>query len=105
MRMIDKLVIMPHKLSMTVTLPPTLAKFVESKMSSGRYESVGEVVRDGLRMLERADSADALRWNAIRADVEEAREAVKTGDVVDGPAFMRSMKRKLTASARSGSHR
>jgi antitoxin ParD1/3/4 len=46
-----------------------LARFVERKVAEGRYASPSDVVRDGLRLLERRE---------IR--LESAREALKEGE-------------------------
>ena len=52
----------------TVTLGP-LAEAVQSRVSSGRYTSASEVVRAGLRALEREEEAlDAL----LKARIEES---------------------------------
>jgi putative addiction module CopG family antidote len=50
---------------MNVSLTPELEKFVESKVRSGRYTSVSEVVREALRLLELYDLARAKEVTEI----------------------------------------
>ncbi|MCP4654140.1 MAG: type II toxin-antitoxin system ParD family antitoxin, partial [bacterium] len=38
--------------TITVTLSPELESFVNSRVTSGRYASVSEVIQQGLRILE-----------------------------------------------------
>ena len=45
----------------SITLPHDMAEAVESKIKSGAYASVSEVVRDGLRALLERDAA-VERW-------------------------------------------
>ena len=42
---------------MNVSLTPELEKFVTDKVSSGRYTSASEVVREALRLLEREEKS------------------------------------------------
>lgn len=51
-------------MNMNVSLPDELAEYVKSKVSSGRYSSSSEVVREALRLLEQQDAANTekLRW-------------------------------------------
>lgn len=51
-------------MNMNVSLTDELAEFVKGKVSSGRYTSSSEVVREALRLLEKADQQEAekLRW-------------------------------------------
>ena len=46
---------MAAKSPLTVSLTPELQAFITRKVSSGRYGSASEVVREALRLLERAD--------------------------------------------------
>jgi len=55
-----------------VVLTDRQAEFVEKLVSSGRYQNASEVLRDGLRLVERRDAEDAIRLKALR-------EAVKAG--------------------------
>jgi antitoxin ParD1/3/4 len=44
-----------NRTTLNVSLTPELSRFVEAKVSSGRYQSASEVVRAALRLLERAE--------------------------------------------------
>ncbi len=41
--------------SRNVSLTPDLSRFVDERVASGRYGTASEVVRAGLRLLERAE--------------------------------------------------
>ena len=51
-------------MNMNVSLPEELAEYVRAKVSSGRYGSSSEVVREALRLLEQQDAiqAEKLLW-------------------------------------------
>ncbi len=55
-----------------VVLTDRQAKLVERLVESGRYQNASEVLRDGLRMIERQDREDSIRLKALR-------DAVKIG--------------------------
>lgn len=44
-------------MNMDVTLPDDLGEFIKAKVSSGRYASASEVVREALRLMEQAEEA------------------------------------------------
>lgn len=48
---------MPRPISQDVSLTPEQGQFVRAQMTSGRHQTVSEVVRDGLRLLQERDSA------------------------------------------------
>lgn len=51
---------------MNVYLTEKLEQLVREKVSSGRYNSASEVVREGLRLLEKRDEAIDLRLSELR---------------------------------------
>ena len=69
---------------MNVDLTPELEQLVQTRVKSGRYNSVSEVVQEALRLLEQRDEVFALRKDEIRMKVEEGWLAAKRGELVDG---------------------
>lgn len=58
----------------SITLPHEMAQMVRTKVDSGEYASESEVIRDGLRALEKQDRA-LEAW--LREDVAAAYDALK----------------------------
>ncbi len=54
-----------------VNLGPHFDRFVQEKLSEGRYQNTSEVVRAGLRLLEDAEATNLERRAAIRAELAE----------------------------------
>ncbi len=68
---------------MHVDLTPELEQLVQTRMKSGRYNSVSEVVREALRLLER-DEELTIRRDGFREDIEEGWRSARRGEFVDG---------------------
>lgn len=63
-----------------VVLTDHQAQFVEQLVLSGRYQNASEVLREGLRLVERREAEEAARLTALReaarvgiADIEAGR--------------------------------
>ena len=57
--------------TVTVTLGPHYEEFIQANIAGGRYNTVSEVIRAGLRLLEE----DETRLAAIRAALIEGEES------------------------------
>lgn len=55
----------------TISLPHALAEMVERLVAEGKYATASDVIRDGLRALEKREEEHQERLAAIRADLEE----------------------------------
>jgi antitoxin ParD1/3/4 len=53
--------------------------FIKNEISSGRYSSASEVVRDALRSMEERKS----KLEALRAHLSQGAQQAKAGDFVD----------------------
>ena len=54
-----------------VNLTNDLDRFVAAKVKSGRYENASEVVRAGLRTLEREEQEHELKLAALRSAIDQ----------------------------------
>lgn len=64
-------------MNVSVSLTPELMQMIKAKVESGRYTSVSEVVREALRLLERADLREADELERLRL---AWNEGVASGD-------------------------
>ncbi len=77
---------MPSDTTMNVNLSRDLYEFVKSAVSSGRFTSASEVVRDALR--EKRDQA--LR--EVERKIEAGLASARRGDLFDGDDVVRELK-------------
>ncbi len=77
---------------MNVSLTPQLESYVKQKVAAGMYNSVSEVMREALRLLEERDTLKGLRLEALRRDVQEGLDELDRGEGT--PLDMDSIKAK-----------
>jgi len=65
-------------MTMNINLTPQLEQLVREKVSSGRYTSASEVVREALRLMEEHDRLRAVKMEALRRDIREGLESPPT---------------------------
>jgi antitoxin ParD1/3/4 len=68
-----------------VNLTAELDRFVARKVKSGRYENASEVVRAGLRTLEREEQRYEAKLSALRTAIDEG----DASGITDGNVFGR----------------
>ena len=56
---------------MNISLTPHLEGLVKGKVESGLYNSVSEVMRDALRLLEERDQLRELRLEELRREIQK----------------------------------
>jgi antitoxin ParD1/3/4 len=60
---------------LNVNLTPELEGLVRQKVSSGRYNSASEVVREALRLMEAEDQLRAAKLEQLRHDIQEGLQS------------------------------
>jgi len=79
---------MPRNTS--VTIGEHFSGFIDTKIQEGRFESVSEAVRAGLRLLEENES----KLEAIRAKLSIGETQLTSGKFVDGEDFINELLEK-----------
>ncbi|MFP5278064.1 MAG: type II toxin-antitoxin system ParD family antitoxin [Acidobacteriota bacterium] len=67
-----------------INLTPQMDKFVESKIRKGEYANASEVLRAGLRALEKGEREDEIKLQALREAILAGEvSGVFEGDIVE----------------------
>jgi antitoxin ParD1/3/4 len=69
---------------MQVTLTPHLKKFVEKRVKAGGYTDASEVVREALRLLEKAQASEPADLEELILEADEEPASPMTSDDWDG---------------------
>ena len=80
---------------MNVSLTPELELLINSKVSAGSYHSASEVVREGLRLLQRRDETQAAKLAALRLEIEKGDAELEAGQYRDGDEVMADIRKRL----------
>jgi len=62
-------------MTLNINLTPQLEELVRQKVSSGRYNSASEVVREALRIMEARDQLQAVKLERLRLDIHAGIES------------------------------
>ena len=79
---------------MNVNLTPKLEQFVTGKVSSGRYNSASDVVREALRLLEEQDRIRASQLAQLNAELSRQLASLDRGEAVKGEDVFARIKTK-----------
>lgn len=84
-----------------VVLTDHQSSFVEKLVKSGRYQNASEVLREGLRLIERRESEDEIRLSALREAAHLGIADIEAGDYreFDSAAALREHLAELTVKA------
>jgi antitoxin ParD1/3/4 len=89
-------------MTLNVSLTPQLEELVRQKVTSGRYNSASEVVREALRLMDTYEGVRATALAKLRADVEAGWQQAEEGKVSDfDPAAIKRRGREKLARIRN----
>lgn len=70
-----------------VVLTDHQSALIERLVASGRYQNASEVLREGLRLIERRDAENEARLKALRAAVQVGIDDIEAGRYRDFDSF------------------
>ncbi|MBL4868699.1 MAG: type II toxin-antitoxin system ParD family antitoxin [Pseudomonadales bacterium] len=80
---------------MNISLTPQLERYVKQKVDTGMYNSVSEVMREALRLLEERDALKEIKMEALRRDIKAGIDELDRGEGT--PLSMDNIKAKARA--------
>lgn len=87
---------LPLTVRITISLPDGLAEMVERLVAEGRYATASDVIRDGLRALEKRQEEHEERLAHMRAELQARLE----GESVSHEEMSRRVEKMLAEKAR-----
>ncbi len=80
---------MSKRKNIRISFTPEQADFLAACVTSGRYQSTSEVVRESIRLLQDRQLLRDAKVARVRALVQEGADALDRGHVIDGDTFFR----------------
>ena len=86
---------------MTISLPPEIEELVNAQIQSGQYQSAGEVIREGLRLLQEKDMLRQIKLEQLRKDITLGIESADRGELapLDVEAIIAEGRKRLAERA------
>lgn len=86
-----------------VVLTEYQAELIERLVSSGRYQNASEVLREGLRLVERLEEEDRVRLRTLRQAARVGLDAIEGGQyrTFTGASALHAHLQKVTSNALS----
>jgi len=75
---------MANRATLTVSLTPQLGDFVASRVSTGKYVSASEVIREGLRLLQERELYRDAEMERLRREIAIGLDQARAGELLDG---------------------
>lgn len=91
---------MANRVTLNVSLTPTLGDFVGSLVDSGRYLSASEVVREGLRLLEQREERRAQVREALEVKLKAGMDSLERGDSFPADEVFAELYEELASAAK-----
>jgi antitoxin ParD1/3/4 len=94
---------MAIRTSLNVSLTPELDRFVQDRVSTGRYQTASEVIREGLRLLELQERDREAAFDALKTQLERGAAQADRGECLDPDEVLKKisvLKRKRAAGKR-----
>jgi antitoxin ParD1/3/4 len=84
-----------HARKMSISLSPEHEQFVLSKIQSGKYTDVEQVIAAAFQLLEEQESQYTLWLEDTRKKVEVGLKEIERGEVLDTEVVINQLKEKL----------
>jgi len=92
---------MVTRTTVNISLTPELNAFLQSRVSSGRYQTTSEVVREALRLLERQEQDRDLAFQELKKKLERGAAQAEAGELLDGDDVFNELREMIEERRRA----
>jgi antitoxin ParD1/3/4 len=89
------------RMTVNVSLTPELEEFVQSRVSSGRYQTASEVVREALRLLERQEKERDEGLERLKEKLRRGATEAGEGKLLDGDEVFNELRELIDERRRA----
>jgi putative addiction module CopG family antidote len=82
---------------MPIALPPELERFAQQQIENGTYQSIEEILVEGVRSLWEKEDRYKGRLEELRQDAQRGIESVARGELIDLDTAMDVIHTKLAS--------
>ena len=86
---------------MNVTLPPEIEELINSKVASGRYDSPGDVIVEGLRLLSEEEELCQMSFEELRNEILKGAEQANRGELIPAEQVLEDILKRNAEIARN----
>lgn len=92
---------MAARTTVNISLTPELGAFLQSRVSSGQYQTTSEVVREALRLLQRQEKERAAGLKELRARLQRGATQAEQGELLDAEEVFEELRQLIAKRRRS----
>ena len=90
-----------HRTTVNISITPELDSFLQSRVQSGRYQTISEVVCEALRLLERQEQERDEAFRQLKAKLERGAGQADRGELIDGDEVFDELREMIEERRRS----
>lgn len=84
-----------NRTTVNISITPELDAFLESRVSSGRYQTTSEVVREALRLLQRQELERDEAFLQLKAKLRRGADEAERGELSDGDEVFEELREMI----------
>lgn len=92
---------MPHRTTVNISLTPELDTFLQGRVQSGRYQTMSEVVREALRLLQYQEQQQDQALHELKGKLKRGAAQAERGELFDGDEFFDDLRELIEERRRT----
>jgi antitoxin ParD1/3/4 len=92
---------MANRTTVNISITPELDAFLQNRVQSGLYQTTSEVVREGLRLLQRQETERDEAFRQLKAKLKRGAAQADAGQLLDGDEVFEELRQLIEERRRA----